>query len=115
MDWATVDSLPFIYFLQYKIYGHLKRHQEKQQALNKLKRTTFPGENLNHRETALNILGQIMEQENRPYYAFNCYIYSLRERARNNAAKIHLCRLLSCILLPRVEKTLYQRCTDSRP
>ncbi|XP_060584969.1 uncharacterized protein LOC132740921 [Ruditapes philippinarum] len=115
MTWATVDSLLFLYFLQYKIYGHLKRHQEKQQALNKLMRTTFPGENLNHRETALNILGQIMEQENRPNYAFNCYIYSLRERARNNAAKIHLCRLLSYLLQPRVEKTLYQRCTDIRP
>ncbi|XP_060602000.1 uncharacterized protein LOC132755206 [Ruditapes philippinarum] len=34
MEWAVVDSLPFLYFLQYKIYSHLQRQQEKQQALN---------------------------------------------------------------------------------
>ncbi|XP_060577058.1 uncharacterized protein LOC132734350 [Ruditapes philippinarum] len=94
MDWATVDSLPFLYFLQYKIYGHLQRQQEKHQALNNLIRTTFTDGNLTHRETALNILGQCMEQENRPNDALHYYIYSLKERTRNNAAKIHLCRLL---------------------
>ncbi|XP_060598007.1 uncharacterized protein LOC132751785 [Ruditapes philippinarum] len=94
MEWAVVDSLPFLYFLQYKIYSHLQRQQEKQQALNNLMRTTFTEKNLKHRETTLNILGQCMEQENRPNDALHYYIYSLKERPRNNAAKIHLCRLL---------------------
>ncbi|XP_060595011.1 uncharacterized protein LOC132749302 [Ruditapes philippinarum] len=102
MDWATVDSLPFLYLLQYKIYSHLQRQQEKQQALNNLIRTTFTEKTLKHRETALNILGQCMEQENRPNDAFYCYIYSLKERTRNNAAKIHICRLLcKCYMVLR--------------
>ncbi|XP_060590219.1 uncharacterized protein LOC132745341 [Ruditapes philippinarum] len=98
MDWATVDSLPFLYFLQYKVYGHLQRYLDQQQALNKLIKTIETDENLGHRETALNILGQCMEQENRPQHALKCYMLSLGERKRNNAAKYHICRLLSRVL-----------------
>jgi arginine decarboxylase-like protein len=98
MDWAVVDSLPFLYFIQYKIYSHLQRHQDKQQALNKLIRTIVTDKNLQHRETALNILGQCMEQENRPHEALNCYLLSLQQRARNNAANFHICKLLSGVL-----------------
>jgi hypothetical protein len=98
MDWAVVDSLPFLYFLQYKIYSHLQRHQDQQQALSKLIRTTVTDVNLSHRETALNILGQCMEQENRPQQALNCYLLSLQQRARNNVAIIHICKLLSGLL-----------------
>ncbi|XP_060601993.1 uncharacterized protein LOC132755199 [Ruditapes philippinarum] len=94
MDWAVIDSLPFLYFLQYKLYGHLQRQQEKQQAFDNLIRTIETNKKLTHRETALNVLGQIMEQENRPHEALHCYIHSLQERARNNVAKIHICRLL---------------------
>ncbi|XP_060569635.1 uncharacterized protein LOC132728044 [Ruditapes philippinarum] len=98
MDWAVVDSLPFLYFLQYKIYRHLQRHQDQQQALGKLIRTIETDKTLRHRETALNILGQCMEQENRPQVALNCYMLSLRQRARNNVANIHICKLLSGLL-----------------
>jgi tetratricopeptide (TPR) repeat protein len=98
MDWAVVDSLPFLYFLQYKIYRHLQRHQDQQQALNKLIRTIVTDRYLGHRETALNILGQCMEQENKPQQALKCYQLSLQQRARNNVANIHICKLLSSIL-----------------
>jgi hypothetical protein len=98
MDWAVVDSLPFLYFLQYKIYGHLQRHQDQQQALNKLIRTVVTDTNLSHRETALNILGQCMEQENKPHDALKCYLLSLQQRARNNVANFHICKLLSGVL-----------------
>jgi tetratricopeptide (TPR) repeat protein len=98
MDWAVVDSLPFLYFLQYKIYSHLQRHQDQQQALSKLIRTIVTDKNLTHRETALNILGQCMEQENRPQQALNYYLLSLQLRARNNVAIIHICKLLSGLL-----------------
>jgi tetratricopeptide (TPR) repeat protein len=98
MDWAVVDSLPFLYFLQYKIYRHLQRHQDQQQALNKLIRTIETDTNLSHRETALNILGQCMEQENRPQQAFNCYLLSLQLRSRNNVANFHICKHLSGLL-----------------
>ncbi|XP_060578754.1 uncharacterized protein LOC132735781 [Ruditapes philippinarum] len=99
MDWAVVDSLPFLYFLQYKIYRHQQRHQDQQQALSKFIRTIEIDENLStHRETALNILGQCMEQENKPQQALKCYLLSFQLRARNNAAKFHICKLLSRVL-----------------
>ncbi|XP_060561410.1 uncharacterized protein LOC132721168 [Ruditapes philippinarum] len=99
MNWAVVDSLPFLYFLQYKIYRHLERHQNKQLALCKLFRTIATDKNLRHRETAFNILGQCMEQENRPQQAFKCYMLSLQQRARNNAANFHICKLFSGFMI----------------
>ncbi|XP_060603813.1 uncharacterized protein LOC132756699 [Ruditapes philippinarum] len=99
MDWAVVDSLAFLYFLQYKIYRHLQRYQDQQQALCKLIRAIETDKNLRHRETALNILGQCMEQENRHQVALNCYILSLQQRARNNVANIHICKLLSGLMV----------------
>jgi tetratricopeptide (TPR) repeat protein len=98
MDWAVVDSLPFLYFLQYKIYRHLQRHQDQQKALSKLIRTIVTDKNLGHRETALNILGQCMEQENRPQQALNYYLLSLQLKPRNNVAIIHICKLFSGLL-----------------
>jgi tetratricopeptide (TPR) repeat protein len=99
MDLAVVDSLPFLYFLQYKVYRHLQRYQEQQQALSKLENIIKTDQNLGHKETALNVLGQCMEQENRPKQALKCYLLSLRQRARNNVARIHICRLLFSLLV----------------
>ncbi|XP_060578763.1 uncharacterized protein LOC132735788 [Ruditapes philippinarum] len=101
MNWAVVDSLPFLFFLQYKIYSHLQKHQDQQQALSKLIRIIVTDKNLEHRETAFNILGQCMEQENTHQQALNCYLLSLQLRARNNAAKFHICKLFSRILAGR--------------
>ncbi|XP_060578205.1 uncharacterized protein LOC132735283 isoform X2 [Ruditapes philippinarum] len=95
MDYAVVDSLPYLYFLQYKVNSHLERNNEKQSALSKLHRTILTEQNLGHRETALNILGKCMEQEGRVRDALQCYLMSLNLRRRNNAAKIHICTLLS--------------------
>ncbi|XP_053374663.1 uncharacterized protein LOC123532409 [Mercenaria mercenaria] len=98
MDWAVVDSLPYLYFLQYKTCNSLRRHREKQRALSNLVRTIDEEANLGHRETALNLLGQCMEQENRRTDALRCYLLSLQIRGRNNAAKFHICRLLSTLI-----------------
>ncbi|XP_053395420.1 uncharacterized protein LOC128555814 [Mercenaria mercenaria] len=95
MDWAVVDSLPYLYFLQYKTYSHLGRQEDKQRALSKLARTIDQEPNLGHRETALNLLGQCMEQEEQTVVALHCYLLSLNLRERNNVAKFHICRLLS--------------------
>jgi hypothetical protein len=94
MDFAVVDSLPFLYFLQYKTYGHLQRHQDRQRALCNLINITLLGKSLGHSETALNLIGQCMEQENKPKAAVLCYKLSLQVRRRNNAAKFHICNLL---------------------
>ncbi|XP_053385430.1 uncharacterized protein LOC123539254 [Mercenaria mercenaria] len=95
MDWAVVDSLPYLYFLQYKTYGALHRYRVQQHALAKLVIATETEPHLGHRETALNLLGQCMEQENRHMDALACYMKSLDIRARNNAANVHVCRLLN--------------------
>ncbi|XP_045194475.2 uncharacterized protein LOC123550105 [Mercenaria mercenaria] len=97
MDCAVVDSLPYMYFLQYKTYGYLGRQDDKKTALSNLVKTIDQEPNLRHRETALNLLGQCMEEEDRAVDALRCYSISLDKRGENNAAKIHLCRLLSKI------------------
>ncbi|XP_053392252.1 uncharacterized protein LOC128554942 [Mercenaria mercenaria] len=98
MDWAVVDSLPFLYFLQYKTYRQLQRFDDQHEALANLARTTETEENLGHRETALNLIGQCMEQENQPNKALHCYMMSLKVRERNNAARFHICRLLASLM-----------------
>ncbi|XP_053390689.1 uncharacterized protein LOC128553532 [Mercenaria mercenaria] len=98
MDLAVTDSLPYLYFLQYKTYTNLGRHEDKHRALSNLMRTIDQEPNLAHRETALNILGQCMEQEDQARDALRCYSLSLNVRERNNAANIHICRLLSNII-----------------
>ncbi|XP_053375112.1 uncharacterized protein LOC123533644 [Mercenaria mercenaria] len=95
MDCAVVDSLPYLYFLQYKTNSLLQRPDEQQQALTKLGWVIRTERNLGHRETALNLLGQCMEQENRPADALQCYMSSLHLRERNNAARFHICRCLA--------------------
>jgi hypothetical protein len=95
MDFAVVDSLPFLYFLQYKIYGYLQRQQDQKRALCNLVNTALCGKNLGHRETALNLVGQCIEQGNKLMEALRCYKLSLLLRGRNNAAKFHICNLLS--------------------
>jgi hypothetical protein len=101
MDCAVVDSLPYLYFLQYKVYSHLGRHDQKQAALFRLIRTIKEERNLGHRKTALNILGKCMEQEGRAGDALQCYLMSLNVRGRNNAAKIHIATLLSVLINAR--------------
>ncbi|XP_060594907.1 uncharacterized protein LOC132749207 [Ruditapes philippinarum] len=95
MNYAVVDSLPYLYFLQYKTYGKLHRYQDRQRALNNLLKIIVQGGNFGHRETTLNLLGQCMEQENKYNEALQCYMLSIQQRERNNAAKFHICRLLA--------------------
>ena len=98
MDWAAVDSLPYLYFLIYKTCGQLQKCVDQQQALSKLMVSITTEANLSHRETALNLLGQCMEKENRFQDALHSYIWSLQIRNRNNVAKIHICKLLAKIV-----------------
>ncbi|XP_060591529.1 uncharacterized protein LOC132746422 [Ruditapes philippinarum] len=98
MDFAAVDSLPYLYFLQYKTYSRLGRLDDKQRALSNIARTIDVEPNLGHKETALNLLGQCMEQENNLDNAFKCYARSLQIRGRNNSAKINICKLLNKLI-----------------
>ncbi|XP_060568769.1 uncharacterized protein LOC132727350 [Ruditapes philippinarum] len=72
----------------YKTYhGHLQRHQDQQQALDNLIKTTMHDTNLGHKETALNLLAQCLEQENRPIKALWMYVRSLTQRRRKQRRK----------------------------
>ncbi|XP_060591091.1 uncharacterized protein LOC132746048 isoform X1 [Ruditapes philippinarum] len=82
MDFAVVDLLPYIYFLQYKTYGNLQRRQDQQLALIGLAITIHVSANFGHRETALNLLGQCMEQESRLVEALHYYLMSLKQRQK---------------------------------
>ncbi|XP_060558231.1 uncharacterized protein LOC132718536 isoform X1 [Ruditapes philippinarum] len=98
MDTAVVDTLPYLYFLQYKTYSRLRRQDDKQRALSNIARTIDVEPNLGHKETALNLLGQCMEQENNLGNAFKCYARSLEIRRQNNSAKFHMCKLLNKLI-----------------
>jgi hypothetical protein len=98
MDMDVVHSLPYLYFLQYKTYSRLGRQVDKQRALSNIARTIDVEPNLGHRDTALNLLGQCMEEENNVENAFKCYALSLQIRGRNNSAKIHICKLLNKLI-----------------
>jgi hypothetical protein len=98
MNWAVVDSLPYMYYLQYKTYGHLQRPTDQKQALIKMVCSINTTGIIEHAETSMNLLGQCFEQENRHNEAFFCYTLSLKKRSQNNAASIHICRLLSSLI-----------------
>ncbi|XP_060591533.1 uncharacterized protein LOC132746425 isoform X2 [Ruditapes philippinarum] len=98
MDMSVVDSLPYLYFLQYKTYSRLGRQDDKQRALSNIARTIDVEPNLGHRDTALNLLGQCMEEENNVENAFKCYALSLQIRRQNNSANIHICKLINKLI-----------------
>ncbi|KAL4218486.1 hypothetical protein ACF0H5_023220 [Mactra antiquata] len=95
MNYAVVDSLPYMYFLQYKVYSSQGKNEEKLRALQKLKNVLNEEQRIQHKETVFNLLGQCMEQENLPNDAFHYYERSLQVRFQHNAANFYRARLLS--------------------
>ncbi|KAL4227246.1 hypothetical protein ACF0H5_012691 [Mactra antiquata] len=95
MNYAVVDSLPYLYLLQYKVYNSLGKNEEKLRALQKLKNVMNEEPRIKHKETVYNLLGQCMEQENLPNDAFHYYERSLQVRPQHNAANFYMARLLS--------------------
>ncbi|XP_053389932.1 uncharacterized protein LOC128552888 [Mercenaria mercenaria] len=94
IDWAVVDSLPYLYYLQYMTYRRLDNHLGQQRALCRLIHTIDSEPSLSHRETALNLLGQCMELEDRLVDAFTCYKRSLDMKPTHNVARWHVVKLL---------------------
>lgn len=92
---AAVDSLSYIYFLQFKACTYLHKLREKSRALNKLIKHVNKKDSVEHKEIGLNLLGLCMESENRYNEAFQCSMKSLDIGSENNAAKLHVCELLA--------------------
>ncbi|XP_052790202.1 uncharacterized protein LOC128224411 [Mya arenaria] len=95
MDHAIIDSIPFLYYLQYLTYRQLRKPERRVRALKKLHTYVFfESGGRGHIETALNVLGHCFELENMHIVAWACYARSLRLFPYNNAARWHIMRLL---------------------
>ncbi|XP_052257105.1 uncharacterized protein LOC127862152 [Dreissena polymorpha] len=100
MDSAEVDALPFLYYLQYLTYGRLGERNKQIHAWRTLEsylcdaRTSI---NRHHNETALNLVGHIFEMEGYYYCALYYYRESLSVYDTNNAANLHVQRVLRLI------------------
>ncbi|XP_052815661.1 uncharacterized protein LOC128242528 [Mya arenaria] len=95
MDLAVIDCIPFLYYLQYLTYRQLKMHSRKHAAQEKLRHYIHTdSQGHGHIDTALNMLGNCYELENRLDVAWICYSTSLEFYTRNNAANWHVARIL---------------------
>jgi len=96
INWAVVDSRPFLYYLQYLAFRGLGLRHRQLQALRSLGVSIRDGirhHQLFHLETATHIHAHCMEMENRPDLALRLYQLSQSIMQRNNAANWHIQRL----------------------
>ncbi|XP_060608492.1 uncharacterized protein LOC132760522 [Ruditapes philippinarum] len=98
LDLAFVDSLTFLLFLKYKIFGYLGKKAEQSKALDDLIKVIRFEPNLGHRETGLNLVGQIMVEKGKLFKALLFFQASYRLQRELNAAKIHLCIVIAKLL-----------------
>ncbi|XP_052817662.1 uncharacterized protein LOC128243767 [Mya arenaria] len=86
-DYAVIDCVPFLHYLQYLSYRQLNRLALKHAALENLRKYVCEDSNGHgHLDTACNVLGHCYELENRIDIACFCYTMSLEIYPRNNAA-----------------------------
>ncbi|KAL4232410.1 hypothetical protein ACF0H5_009978 [Mactra antiquata] len=95
---VTVDVSHFLYYLQFKIYQQLDKEIEKNRALENLQNAITSDSHSRHIETAYNLLGQCLEEENRMDEATECYFKSLKLMPKYNIALIHVCILLCKVI-----------------
>jgi len=98
MNWAVVDSLPFMYYLQYLTFRGLGLRHRQLQALDSLLDSILDGidhDQVFHPETAGHLMAHGWEMENRPDCALILYLASQSAIPRHNAANWHIRRLTS--------------------
>jgi len=96
MDWAVVDALPFMLYLQYLTYRGLGVRHRQMEAFHRLQDILTSWDNVSqlyHPETVLNLFGHCCELEGDVQKALKVYNASLRVQPRNNAANWHKQRL----------------------
>ncbi|XP_052816087.1 uncharacterized protein LOC128242799 [Mya arenaria] len=99
MDLVMIDCIPFLYYLQYLTYRQLNMRYRKHAAQEKLHHYIYhyiytESYCHGHIDTALNMLGNCYELENRLDVAWICYLTSLEICPRNNAANWHVARIM---------------------
>ncbi|XP_052776035.1 uncharacterized protein LOC128213953 [Mya arenaria] len=96
MNWAVVDSLPYLYYLQYLTFRDLGQRGRQRQAVLNLDNCFLDANrrsHLYHPETCFHLIGHCMEMEGQPDRALQLYRISVEEMPRNNAAHWHIYRL----------------------
>ncbi|XP_052775997.1 uncharacterized protein LOC128213921 [Mya arenaria] len=99
MDSVTIESIPFLYYLQYLTYRQLGQHAKRWAAVNKLAGYLNDDRNwYGCLETAFNVLGHCWELEQKLDLAWMCYSRSLRIIPYNNAAHWHMAIIINNII-----------------
>jgi len=96
MDWAEVDTRPFLLYLQYLTFRDLGDRHKQQKAFDSLKYIATSHDEWNklfHPETVGNLYGHCLELEGNVQQALIVYRDSQSYKPRNNAANHHIARL----------------------
>ncbi|KAL4218425.1 hypothetical protein ACF0H5_023160 [Mactra antiquata] len=89
---AQIPQLPFLYFLQYKLYKERGMTEQYLHAFGKLIGVLWNAELYSrHLDTILNLIGQCHEQEGQMDLALLSYYYSIQIEPVYNAAKFLIC------------------------
>ena len=100
MNWAVVDSRPFLHYLQYLTFRDLGLRHRHIQAFYSLLFSIVDGIQQNqlfHPETAINLYAHCLEMEGRIDEALGLYLASQAAMPRNNAANLHIRRLTNLL------------------
>ncbi|KAH3784099.1 hypothetical protein DPMN_162050 [Dreissena polymorpha] len=92
MDLAVVDSLPYMYYLQFLIFRSNGLISDKDIAFKNLQDNTITIQY--HIETTLNLIGHCFELEGELQLAWHVYKISVKCRPQNNAAYWHMFRMI---------------------
>ncbi|XP_052226698.1 uncharacterized protein LOC127841681 isoform X4 [Dreissena polymorpha] len=101
MDLAVVDSLPYLYYLQYLTFGTTGLISDKDSAFKNLHYHVISKESEirpYHIETSLNLLGHCCELEGNLSEAWRAYKDSVKLRPQNNAAYWHMFRIIGGLI-----------------
>ena len=100
INWAVVDSRPFLHYLQYLTFRGLGIRHRQLQALSSLYVSLLDGldeKQLFHPETATHLYAHCLEIEGRTNDALGLYLASQESLPRNNAANLHIRRLTNVL------------------
>jgi len=100
MNWAVVDSRPFLHYLQYLTFRDLGLRHKQIQAIYSLKDSIengFRQHQVFHGETAVHLFAHCMEMEGRIDDALHYFLKSQEGMPRNNAANLHIHRLTNIL------------------
>ena len=95
LDYVTVDSSIFLYYLQYRLYEKLGRTAEQKHALAKMVLVLQEDLNLGHPDTANNLFGRLLMEQYEMRAAWQCFCDSWKIRPHQNAAKWQMAIILS--------------------